>query len=494
MFWSFVALLSFLGLAYRFVLGPERSPKYADYVIAGAFAMLAVMAAIWRTLLARGERSVTMLQTIDLLFATAIGLTFGASAVGQYDLQAAGYTTLIFTCFQVFTRALIVPSSRRRTAIVSAATFAPVIAAGVMLGLRGKTELPAPAYIGGGIMMCVIATIIAAQGSAIIYGLREKVDKAMRLGLYTLEEKIGEGGIGKVYRASHALLRRPTAIKLLQRTRSTPEDLARFEEEVQRTSELTHPNTVAIYDYGISAGGELYYAMEYLDGINLQDLVRRFGAQPDGRIVSILVQVCSALKEAHGRNLIHRDIKPANIILCERGGISDVAKVVDFGLVKDVTRSVELTGAQQLLGTPLYLAPEMVTDSNAASVVADIYAVGCVAYYLLAARPPFDAKSPMEIAVQHVTKPVTPPSELPAVRVSKELESVILACLAKVPAERPGSAAALIELLHSVPSQSDWSAADAERWWRDFRAMAAEPAPDPTALDTVTVDLENRQT
>jgi serine/threonine-protein kinase len=492
MFWSFVALLSFLGLAYRFVLGP-RAPKYSDYVIAGAFAMLAVMALIWRVLLARGARTIPTLQKIDLLFATAIGLTFGASAVGQYDLQAAGYTTLIFTCFQVFTRALIVPSSARRTAVVSGATFAPVIAAAVTLGLRGKTELPAPAFIGGGVMLCVIATIIAAQGSAIIYGLRAKVDKAMRLGLYTLEEKIGEGGIGKVYRASHALLRRPTAIKLLQRTRSTPEDLARFEEEVQRTSELTHPNTVAIYDYGISAGGELYYAMEYLDGINLQDLVRRFGPQPEGRIIAILVQVCGALKEAHGRNLIHRDIKPANIILCERGGVSDVAKVVDFGLVKDVTRDIELTGEQQVLGTPLYLAPEMVTDANAASVAGDIYAVGCVAYYMLAGRPPFDAKSPMEIAIQHVTKPVPLLSELPAVRVSKELEAVVLACLAKAPADRPASAAALIEQFERVPTQGDWSTSEAENWWRDFRAKATEVVADPTALDTVTVDLEHRQ-
>ena len=488
LFWSFVALITFLYLAYRFVLGDQR-PRYTAEVLGGGFVLLAIMAVIWRVVLARGDRDSRTLYRLDVLFATAIGLAFGASATLQYDVRAAGYTSLIFASFTVFTRALLVPSSQRRTVVTSIATFAPLLGSSVILALEHHAELPGPALVGGAAMFCIIATLIAANGSTIIYGLRRDITKAMRLGQYTLEAKIGEGGIGKVYRASHAMLRRPTAIKLLQRTSAA--DLERFEREVQLTSTLTHPNTVAIYDYGTSANGVFYYAMEYLDGIDLQKLVVRFGKQREGRVVQILVQVCSALKEAHARNLVHRDIKPANIILCERGGMPDVAKVVDFGLVKDVTRDLEQTGSTTILGTPLYMAPEMVSDLDASSPAADLYAVGCVGYFLLTGRPPFEAKSQIEIAVQHVTKQAVRPGSIPGVTITPALDAVIMQCLAKAPGERPDSAAVLIEQLAALPSLRDWTVADAELWWREFRAEPAEP--DPTALDTVTVDVAQRE-
>lgn len=486
LFWSFVALITFLYLTYQFVLGDEQ-PKYADWVLGGGFVLLAVMALLWRLVLARGAPDSRTLYRLDVLFATAIGLAFGASAATQYDLRAAGYTSLIFSSFAVFGRALLVPSSERRTVVTSIATFAPVLAGGIILAIRHEADLPGAALVGGAATFCIIATLIAANGSAIIYGLRRDISKAMRLGQYTLEAKIGEGGIGKVYLASHAMLRRPTAIKLLQRTSAA--DLERFEREVQLTSTLTHPNTVAIYDYGTSANGDFYYAMEYLDGIDLQQLVVRFGPQPEGRVIQILAQVCGALKEAHGKNLVHRDIKPANIILCERGGMPDVAKVVDFGLVKDVTGDLETTGSTTILGTPLYMAPEMVSDLDASSPAADLYAVGCVGYWLLTGKPPFEAKSQIEIAIQHVTKQAVRPSLLPGVRISDQLETIIMQCLAKGPRERPASAAVLIELLESVPRR-DWTVGDAEAWWRDFRLQA--PAVDATALATVTIDIAQR--
>jgi len=210
-----------------------------------------------------------------------------------------------------------------------------------------------------------------------------------RLGQYTLERKIGAGGMGIVYRASHAMLRRPTAIKLLPPDRAGEASIARFEREVQMTAQLSHPNTVAIYDYGRTPEGVFYYAMEYLDGINLEDLVRTYGAQPAGRVLAILDQVCGALAEAHERGLVHRDIKPANIILTERGGEPDVAKVVDFGLVKPiVTDDPRLTMSMPgvMTGTPLYLSPESLTSPESGDPRSDLYALGAVGCAVAANR------------------------------------------------------------------------------------------------------------
>ena len=190
---------------------------------------------------------------------------------------------------------------------------------------------------------CAVTIAIATVGSRVIFGLRTEAARVKRLGQYTLEHKIGAGGMGVVYRASHAMLRRPTAIKLLPPERAGEASLVRFEREVQMTAQLSHPNTVAIYDYGRTPEGVFYYAMEFLDGINLEDLVRTHGPQPAGRVVAILDQVCGALNEAHGSGLVHRDIKPANIILTERGGEPDVAKVVDFGLVKPLVADESAT-------------------------------------------------------------------------------------------------------------------------------------------------------
>ena len=232
--------------------------------------------------------------------------------------------------------------------------------------------------------MWLLASItVASAGSAVIYGLRRQVSDARRLGQYTLEEKIGEGGMGAVYRAHHALLRRPTAIKLLLPERVGADNLARFEREVQHMSQLTHPNTVAVFDYGRSPDGVFYYAMEYLDGARPRAARARVdGPQPRGARRPHPAQVCGALAEAHARGLIHRDIKPANIILCERGGVPDVAKVVDFGLVKEIEdASVGLSHEASLVGTPHYLAPEAVRSIRSSRTrAADLYALGAVGY------------------------------------------------------------------------------------------------------------------
>ena len=248
--------------------------------------------------------------------------------------------------------------------------------------------------------------------------------------------------MGVVYRAHHAMLRRPTAVKLLRPEKTNERSIARFEREVQLTSQLTHPNTITIYDYGRTAEGIFYYAMEYLDGIDLQALVDRHGPQPEGRVIHVLAQVCGSLAEAHGIGLIHRDIKPSNIILTRRGGMFDFAKLVDFGLAKaiDVGRVGALTPADSIVGTPLYMAPEAIRNPDQADARSDVYAVGAVGYFLVAGRPIFAGRSVADILLQHVSAVPEPPSAVRGSTVSAELESLLLRCLAKQPEDRPQSA------------------------------------------------------
>ena len=492
MFWAFVALIVFLTLTYRFVL--DKTPVLWTYVFAGSTALLAVMAIIWRLVLVRRKVTLEGLFAIDLAYAITIGLALGAAAAAQYDFSPAGYTSLIFSGYNVFMRALVVPSSPRRTAIMSTVTFLPVVAAGVYLGVSGHQDpnLPPVATIVGGFMLAVISIIIATTGSRIIYGLRQAATEAAQLGQYTLGEQIGQGGMGKVYRAQHRLLVRPTAIKLL-RTELGKDNLDRFEREVQEMSQLTHPNTVAVYDYGRSDVGMFYYAMEYLAGIDLEQLVKRFGPQPAGRVIHLLTQVCGALQEAHDRKLIHRDIKPANIILCERGGQPDVAKVVDFGLVKDFTHGTG-ESTQVVLGTPAYISPEQITDPSAVGPASDLYSLGCVGYFLLTGRNVFDGKTDVDLCLAHVTKTPMPPSEAANVRVPRGLESVILRCLEKSPRARFTSATELAAALVAIPREKDWSVGDARAWWHDFRAAPEAPKITDQQTITVNVDLEKHST
>jgi len=305
----------------------------------------------------------------------------------------------------------------------------------------------------------------------VIYGLRKEVHTAQRLGQYTLESKIGEGGMGAVYRARHAMLRRPTAVKLLLPDRTREEDLARFEREVQRTAELTHPNTITVFDYGCTHDGIFYYAMEYLEGASLAQVVEVGGAQPAERVVHVIQQVAGALHEAHGSGLIHRDIKPPNIILCERGGMLDVAKVVDFGLVKDQRgRSFSLTEASALTGTPLFISPEALTAPDRVDARSDLYSLGAVAYYLLTGQLVFDGNTVIEVCGHHLhSRPDPPSSRLPC-PVHEALESLLLACLEKDPAKRPQSAAELQERLHATGLASGWSQERARAWWNEHRA------------------------
>jgi serine/threonine protein kinase len=313
-------------------------------------------------------------------------------------------------------------------------------------------------------------------------------------------EKIGEGGMGIVYKAHHALLRRETALKLLMPDKADPISIQRFEREVRLTSRLMHPNTIQIYDYGHTPEGIFYYAMEYLDGLNLGELVEGYGPQPEGRVVNLLIQVCESLAEAHAAGLVHRDIKPANIFVSDRGGVPDMVKVLDFGLVRTVASADETapnTGdTETFVGTPNYMSPEAVEDSANTDARSDLYSVGVVGYYLLTGKGVFDGATLEEVCQKRLTEKPVPPSTRIGRPICPHLEALILRCLEREPADRPQSAHELIALLATSPRIVDWNVEHRAAWWvahreaiNRARAAEAEPIESDKA---VNIEIEDR--
>jgi len=301
---------------------------------------------------------------------------------------------------------------------------------------------------------------------------RKATLEAKHLGQYALDEEIGTGGFGTVYRGHHALMRRPVAVKLLDPLLANELSIARFEREVQLTCMLTHPNTIALYDYGRTPDGLFYYAMEYLEGLALDELIQDFGRQPQGRVVHILRQVCGSLGEAHAQGLVHRDIKPANIFLTHRGGIPDFVKVLDFGLVKarKLEGQMELTGTTATLGTPLYMSPEAVEHPDRVDARSDLYSLGCVGYYLLTGETVFASSTMGEVMLQQVRSVPERPSVRLREPVSADLENLLMSCLAKKPEDRPASAEALEDALAKCGAATAWNREQASEWWRNCSA------------------------
>jgi serine/threonine-protein kinase len=497
MFWTWWLVLGFVIAMYEQY--PTTRPQRADLVHALAAIGLVLLGGIYWTMLRKRKTSIDALYRIDAVVTGGISAAFAMSAYFSPDERAAVYSALVWTALFIFARAVIVPSSPRRTAVVSALACIPLVLAGIGMAVRFPEllELPPPAFITGDIFHAAIVTLLATTTSRLFYGLRKQVDEAMQLGQYTLDEKIGEGGMGAVYRARHAMLRRPTAIKLLPPDKLGADSLRRFEREVQHMSQLTHPNTVAVYDYGRSPDGVFYYAMEFLDGIDLETLIKLEGPQPAPRVVHILRQVCGALDEAHGLGLIHRDIKPANVLLCRRGNQPDVAKVVDFGLVKEITRETEDHRTQVILGTPAYLAPEAVTDPERVAASSDLYSLGAVGYFLLTGQRVFDGKTLVDVCVQHVKTSPRPPSSRTDNAIPTDLEALIMKCLSKSPDDRPASARELRTLLAALPVYREWDEASALSWWDSWeerRAAVREAQSDPGVASpgTITVDIKER--
>jgi eukaryotic-like serine/threonine-protein kinase len=333
--------------------------------------------------------------------------------------------------------------------------------------------------------------------------LTEAELKARRLGQYQLEEKIGEGGMGVVYRGRHALLRRDTAIKLLLPDRADHDAVRRFEQEVRLTCQLTHPNTIQVYDYGHTPEGLFYYAMEFLQGLNLRDLVVQFGPQPEARVIQILIQVCDSLHEAHQQGLIHRDIKPANVFLTRRGGVPDSVKVLDFGLVQRYRGGAALKEGDPrdlaVVGTPLFMSPESSLDTTTSDPRSDIYSLGALAYYLLTGQHVFEGRTSEELREQHLRAIPLPVRHRTINPVSPELEQAVLACLEKDRERRPQSVRALRGLLLACPTASAWTLEAREDWWRRHGpTLSPRSAGDTheTRLDidrTVRIDPAGRE-
>jgi serine/threonine-protein kinase len=402
-----------------------------------AIVLCSVFTALWFL-----GRNGTIARTLDVLatLATATTAAVALSVMPQFvsvDVAVVAFFVLFFVV-----RAALVPGKPWVSTVIAGVSAIPFGYGLAVLYRNAGTDLVPDPQAATFSAFRVLAGGVAGVYlvSRTIYGLRSAVAKAVQLGQYVIHEKIGEGGMGSVYRASHAMLKRPTAIKVIPPDRAGETATARFEREVMATSRLTHPNSVAIYDYGRTRGGVFYYAMELLDGEDLERLVEREGAQPMARARHILRQLSAALAEAHDAGLVHRDIKPSNVMLCTRGGVRDFVKVFDFGLVKDIgaPASVQITSEQTITGTPLYMAPESMLAPEQVGPPADIYGVGCVAYFLLTGRTPFLGNSVVEVCAHHVHSAPEPPSKHAPV-VTTELDAIVLRCLEKRPEARPSA-------------------------------------------------------
>jgi serine/threonine-protein kinase len=336
---------------------------------------------------------------------------------------------------------VIIPNTWRRCAAVVAGLTAIPVVIWVTAGVSGR--FPEYYSFSSGVLLAFLDLIqtaaLAVYGAHRIEAWRREALEARRLGQYVLRQKIGGGGMGEVYLADHVLLRRRCAIKLIRPERAgDPAALQRFEREVRTTATLTHPNAVQVFDYGHTPDGMFYYVMEYLPGPTLEELVKQNGPLAPERAVHFLRQLCGALAEAHAIGLIHRDIKPGNVIVCQRGGVHDVAKLLDFGLVlaQGVGQDGErLTQEGAIAGTPAYVSPEQASGREDLDARSDIYGVGCLAYFLLTGQPPFAGRSAVRMLAAHIYEPPPPPTthrpEVPA-----DLEAVVLGCLAKEPDKR----------------------------------------------------------
>ncbi|GAA5214621.1 serine/threonine protein kinase [Corallincola platygyrae] len=330
--------------------------------------------------------------------------------------------------------------------------------------------------------------LLAFSGVAmVIYQVRmrrldDQVNAFEQLGQYRLKEKIGEGGIGTVYRAKHALLRRPTALKVLKKSMLTEEIIDRFELEVQQTALLSHPNTIQVYDYGLSPDGTFYYAMEFIRGFNLGDYIEQFGPMPQARVIHILRQVCGSLAEAHSRGLIHRDIKPPNIMLCNQGGIYDHVKVLDFGLVKDISdpESTQLTQTQSIAGTPAYIAPERLQNPSLCDARTDIYALGAVAYNMLSGKDLFTGTNALQIALSALKESPVPISDAVSAPIEARLASLVMRCISKQPEQRPRDVFEILEELDRLQALYPWQQTDAFGWWSQYAEPLLKHEPEET--------------
>jgi tRNA A-37 threonylcarbamoyl transferase component Bud32 len=449
------------------------------------------MALLWLVV----GRTRPTLRALGALDAVSFIVAGGFLSLMTIEDEGQILQVLLALTVTVMVRAILMPSRPGRTLLLSALVFAPTV---VVCIARHHPTAFLPGFSPGyqklhmtlnTVLWSVLGTTLATIVSRVLYGLRRQVAEASELGQYLLEEKIGGGGMGEVWRARHRLLIRPAAIKLIrQRALGTmsgdPELLVRrFEREARATAALTSPHTVQLYDFGVTEDGRLYYVMELLDGLDLDTLVRQHGPLPAERVVHLLRQVCAALQDAHANGLVHRDIKPANVVVSRAGTTFDFAKVLDFGLVKlDSPRgagkdAITLSAEGNWSGTPGYMAPEMVLGAADTDHRVDLYALGCVAYWLLTGRMVFEGENAMQVMLKHVQAEPERPSLRTEQPIPAALEELVMDCLEKDPGRRPASAEVVRGRLDAVPLSSVWTAERAEQWWAMHRPKAGDARP-----------------
>jgi serine/threonine-protein kinase len=374
----------------------------------------------------------------------------------------------------IFTYAMFIPNTWQRAAVVTGAMALVPVASLVYLWaaiptvsqLAGRLEYSG--FISGQILIAGIALMIAIVGVYTIGTLRREVFAARQLGQYRLKQRLGSGGMGEVYLAEHQMMKRPCAVKLIRPEKAgDPRMLARFEREVRATAKLSHWNSIDIYDYGRTADGTFYYVMEYLPGHNVGEIVEDYGPMPGARLVYLMDQVCSALNEAHGIGLVHRDIKPANIFCAYRGGVFDVAKLLDFGLAKpsiEGNGEVQLTMEGMVTGSPLFMSPEQARGEDRVDARSDIYSLGAVMYYLLSGQPPFMSDNPLKVIIAQASQEVVPPRQINP-EISVELEEIVMRCLEKDADHRFQDVTSLQRALRDVFFEEPWSSELAAEWW-----------------------------
>jgi len=479
-----MAVLSLIGVGFLLVymaLGLDEPAHGANLVILSGNAALS--GAIWWV--ARSPRfrdSLVLSLGLVLEFVLCLGAAVGTN-LSAYRAHGAmadmSWVTPIIILFP-----LIVPYPPRRMLLASLLAACTEPASVLILWAAVPIQPDAMHFMVA--IYPLLAAGVAYYASRVIWGLNLEVSRARQLGSYQLEERLGAGGMGEVWRASHQMLARPAAVKLIRPEALTKNAdraqavLARFEQEAKATASLTSPHTIEIYDFGRADDGAFYYVMELLDGLDLATLVEEYGAQEPARVIHLLVQACHSLEEAHRAGLIHRDIKPANLFVCRHGIDDDVVKVLDFGLVKEVgdqsDDTLQLTQHDVVVGTPGFMPPEVAMGSRDIDVRADLYALGCVAYWLLTGALVFEGDTPRAQMMQHAKEPPPPPSTRSEHPIPEPLEETILACLAKDPAERPASAADLARRLRACPLDRPWTPERAHQWWEVHRPAAERVA------------------
>jgi hypothetical protein len=453
-------------------------------VAMGHLAASGMMGLLW-LLATRGRLTRPGLGALDaIVFVVACGFL----SIMTWNAEGQILQVLLALTVTVMIRAILVPSRPGRSMVLSALSFLPTV---VVCIVRHHPSALLPGFSAAyqkqymtlnTILWSALGTTLATITSRVTYGLRRQVAEANELGQYVLEEKIGGGGMGEVWRARHRLLIRPAAIKLIRPDMTGDPELLlrRFEREARATAALKSPHTVQLYDFGATEDGRLYYVMELLDGLDLDTLVRQYGPLPPERVVHILSQVCSSLQDAHANGLVHRDIKPANVVVSRAGTTFDFAKVLDFGLVKldsarkDGDGAVTVTAEGSAGGTPAFMAPEVVLGVADTDHRVDLYALGCVAYWLLIGKLIFEGRSAVEVMFHHAHTQPRRPSSASEVPIPASLEDLMMECLEKDPGHRPASAEAVSTRLNAVALESAWTVERAERWWEMHRPVPAD--------------------